>query len=141
MKKTITRITLSSIFIIFPMLSMIHAENKTPKEKINLSNSALIMIEFQREWLGPNGRLTKFMKDKVQFENSKKQAKIALEAARKSEMPVVHVGLFLNGNYKGFGGDHAKYGLRKVIQKYGTWKENGCKFAEGFEPHMDEFIA
>lgn len=140
MKKTITRITLSSIFIIFPMLSMIHAENKTPKEKINLSNSALIMIEFQREWLGPNGRLTKFMKDKVQFENSKKQAKIALEAARKSEMPVVHVGLFLNGNYKGFGGDHAKYGLRKVIQKYGTWKENGCKFAEGFEPHMDEFI-
>ena len=140
MKKTITCTIISSILIVLLALSITHAESKKTNEEINKNDSALVMIEFQREWLGPDGRLTKFMKDTVQFENSKKQAKMALEAARKSGMPVVHVGLFLNGNYAGLGGHHAKFGLRKVIQKYGTWKENGCKFAEGFEPHNDEFI-
>ena len=126
-------------FIVLVMFSKIYADTITPNQG-TIKKSALVMIEFQREWIGPDGKLTKLMKDTAQFEKSKKQAQTALRAARKSGMPVVHVGLFLNGNYEGLGGDHAKYGLRNVIQKYGTWKENGCRFAEGFEPHSNEFV-
>lgn len=107
---------------------------------MDLNKSALILIEFQNEWLGEKGKLPILMKDKEQFATSKIAAKKALESARERGLKVIHAGLFLSDDYKEFGKEKAHYGLKSAIQKFGTWKEYGSLFAEGFTPLSNEFI-
>jgi nicotinamidase-related amidase/ketosteroid isomerase-like protein len=114
-----------------------------PKElpmKTIPASSALLLIEFQNEWLGKEGKLPDLMKDKMQFENSKVVAKKVLEATRDSAVEVIHVPLHLSSDYREYGKDRAKFGLRQAIQAFGTWKPYGLQFAKGFEPQENEFV-
>lgn len=99
-EKTSVRAVLISFSIVILVSSTTHATESLSSQRA-INNSALIMIEFQNEWLGKKAKLSKLMKDKKQFENSIRQAKRALDAARNTGLPVVHVGLMLNGDYKG----------------------------------------
>jgi Isochorismatase family len=56
-------------------------------------DSALILIEFQREWLDEDGKLFFLMQDQEQFQSAIQAAKQLLEAARQSEIKIVHCGL------------------------------------------------
>ncbi|QKF73060.1 isochorismatase [Aliarcobacter faecis] len=107
-------------------------------QEIDIKNSALLLIEYQNEWLDEKSKLYSFMKDKKQFEESIKNSKEALEYARKIGMKVVHIPLVLSDDYKEFG--NGQYGLRAVIPQVKTWKGENKDFHKDFIPKDDEFV-
>jgi nicotinamidase-related amidase len=70
---------------------------------IDVKKNALILIEFQREWLDEDGKINKLMEDKQQFQAAIEGAKQAVSAARRHGMPVVHVGLRFQKGYPELG--------------------------------------
>jgi len=108
-------------------------------EKIDIKTSALILIEYQNEWLDKKSKLYSFMKDKVQFEASIKNSKEVLEYARTISMRIVHIPLVVSDDYKEFGSG-VKYGLRAVIPQVFTWQGDKKSFHKDFIPKDDEFV-
>lgn len=103
-------------------------------------NKALILIEFQNEWLDDDGKIRRLMQDKKQFEFAIEGAKRALGAARQYGMSIVHCGLRFQNGYPELG--RGIYGLRAVIPRVGTFPADGkgSRFVEPFVPHGDEFV-
>lgn len=107
-------------------------------QEINIKNSALLLIEYQNEWINENSKLYKLMKDKKQFQKSIINSKKLLEYARKIGMKVVHIPLILSDDYKEFG--NGQYGLRAVIPQVKTWQDKSKDFHKDFIPKEDEFV-
>ena len=87
---------------------------------MTIKGSALVLIEFQNEWLGSSGKIRHRMEDKEQFESAIEGAKQALEAARQHGVPIVHCGLRFQNGYPELG--QGLYGLRAVIPRVGVTK-------------------
>lgn len=107
---------------------------------MTVKSSALILIEFQREWLGDDGKIRHLMQDREQFKSAIEGAKRALGAARQHGMPVVHCGLRFQKGYPELG--QGLHGLRAVIPRVGTFPadDKGSEFVEPFVPKSDEFV-
>jgi nicotinamidase-related amidase len=95
-------------------------------------NSALVLIEFQKEWLGEDGKLVRLFDHPDRGRAAARRAKVALEAARESGMTVIHAPMILSPGYPELG--DGKYGLRAAIPQAETWIGEGADFADGFEP-------
>ncbi|XPV70465.1 MAG: isochorismatase family protein [Halarcobacter sp.] len=108
--------------------------------KIDIKKSALVLIEYQNEWLDEDSKLEHLMKDKKQFEESNINSKKVLEHGRKIGMSIIHVPFIVSNDYKEFGKEKAKLGLRAVIQKVNTWQGKSKDFHNDFLPKEDEFI-
>ncbi|MFJ4184270.1 isochorismatase family protein [Kitasatospora sp. NPDC089509] len=106
------------------------------------SDAALVLIEFQREWLDPeHGRLNHLVEDRGLLDTAVRGAAAALAAARAHGVPVVHVPLVLTpGAPELASWTPARLGLRAAIPKAGTWIEGsaGVEFAEAFRPAPGE---
>ncbi len=109
----------------------------------NERRSAIVLIEFQREWLDPvEGGLGRLMQDQNQFAESQHLASQALEAARTARMHIIHVPCLFEPGYPELGGGrHFHLGMFAAIPKAGTWIGKGRAFATGFEPRSGEFVA
>ncbi|MFB7618804.1 cysteine hydrolase family protein [Kitasatospora sp. NPDC056181] len=105
-------------------------------------NAALVLIEFQREWLDPeHGRLNHLVEDRDLLDTAVGGAAAALAAARAHGVPVVHVPLVLTpGAPELEGWTPARLGLRAAIPRAGTWIRGsaGAEFAEAFRPSPGE---
>jgi nicotinamidase-related amidase len=105
-------------------------------------DSALVLVEYQNEWLDPNGKLRFLLKDIAAFDRSVEASRQVLEAARASGMKIVHMGLHLYPDHRELGGlGAAPHGLRGAIPKAGTWRTNetGHLHPEPFTPRDNEF--
>lgn len=103
-------------------------------------NSALLLIEFQNEWLDESGKLNSLLHDREQFTTSIKNAKNVLLSAREAAMHIIHSGLSYSHDYKELG--QATHGLRSVIPMHKTFLANtyASQFADGFQPNDHEFV-
>ncbi|MCT7909486.1 isochorismatase family protein [Arcobacter lacus] len=129
---------MTKIFLV-TLLLVVNLYSKDNKmQDLDTESSALVLIEYQNEWLDENSKLYKLMKDKKQFEESIKNSKIALEFARKIGMKVVHIPLIVSDDYKEFG--KGQYGLRSVIPQVKSWQEKSKDFHKDFMPNKNEFI-
>ncbi|MBL3519614.1 isochorismatase family protein [Arcobacter lanthieri] len=125
------------ILVILLLVVNLYSKDSKMKE-LDIESSALVLIEYQNEWLDENSKLYKLMKDKKQFEESIKNSKEALEYARKIGMKVIHIPLILSDDYKEFG--NGQYGLRAVIPQVKTWQDKSKDFNKDFVPKKNEFI-
>lgn len=98
--------------------------------------AALVLIEFQQEWLGPDGKLVRLFDHPDRGRDAGRRARVALAAARQAGLPVIHAPMILSPGYPELG--DGKYGLRAAIPKAGTWIGAGADFAEGFAPRPGE---
>ena len=102
-------------------------------------NTALIFIEFQNEWLSPQGKLrTMLVEDDVAFASAIKQGKALLEKGRASNALVIHVCLRPDGAYRVLG--QAKYGLRAAIPHARTWQHEMADIHHDFMPLPGELV-
>jgi nicotinamidase-related amidase len=102
--------------------------------------AALVLIEFQNEWLAHDGKLRFLMEDEAQFESAIEAGREALAIARNYGLPVVHVGLRFTEGYPQF--RPADHGLRAAIPKVGTWLDGtpGPEFHADFAPEPGELV-
>lgn len=105
-----------------------------------LSATALVLIEYQQEWLNSEGKIHHLMTDKGMFENAVNVSKCVLEAARISGVRIVHVGLAFEPGHPELG--QATAGLRAAIARFGTFDKSGsgCRFPQPFTPRVGEFV-
>ncbi|MGE4504921.1 MAG: cysteine hydrolase [Desulfovibrionaceae bacterium] len=113
-------------------------------ENVHKDRSALVFIEFQREWLDPEGTLARLLvQDKPAFGRAVENAAGVLAAARANGWLVAHAGLDMRHDpgYLLFGAGKGgeRLGLRGVIPRAGTWTGSGAEFAEPFVPREGEF--
>lgn len=103
------------------------------------SSSALILIEYQNEWVSPKGNLRNLLvEDKQAFSEAIEQSKTLLKAARKKGVHIIHVTLAPDATYKVFG--QAKFGLRAVIPKVKTWQGEMQNIHPDFLPQFSEYV-
>jgi nicotinamidase-related amidase len=118
------------------------ASGRTPMG-LNRNRTAIVFIEFQREWLHPEGTLqTLLVKDKELFAKAVYNAESIIAAARSKHWAVVHAGLDMRGDpaYLLLNGGQNVWGLRGAIPKAGTWTGEGAEFMEPFIPRQGEFV-
>lgn len=111
-----------------------------PHTQVDIKRSALLLIEFQGEWLNQDGKLRPLMQDSKQFESAIQNAKLALQAARKSGMPVIHAGIqFQPGHPELSGGFYGLRGIQPITNVFvsGT---RGSQFVPPFTPSKGEFV-
>ena len=107
---------------------------------IDVSKSALILIETQNEWMHPDGLLYPRFEDKELFDESVKNIESSLKYAREIGMPIIHCGLrFQEGHPELANG---KTGLREAISRFGTFPVDNFRseFYETLKPLDNEFI-
>jgi nicotinamidase-related amidase len=104
------------------------------------TSRALVLIEFQREWLDPAGKINHLMADREQFDAAVGNGARALAAARLGGWPVIHVGLRYAQGHPELG--RAEHGLRAAIKAAGTFAANGpgSEFPPPFAPRPGEFV-
>lgn len=105
--------------------------------------TALILVEYQNEWLSPQGKLNSLMKDRAQFERAIAASGEALNAARAAGLQVIHMGLRFSADHRELGGlGAAPHGLRGAIPRAGTFRvdDPGHLFHPSFTPREDEFV-
>jgi nicotinamidase-related amidase len=73
--------------------------------------SALILIEYQSDWVAPTGSINPQFQDREQFDTSVANSTKVLAEARRCNMEVIHVTMALEPTYKVLG--QGKYGLRR----------------------------
>lgn len=105
-----------------------------------MQKSALVLIEFQHEWLDEAGKIHHLMEDKQLLQRTVIKAEQALEAARKADVAVIHVGLSFAEGHPELG--DADAGLRHAIAQIGSFSEGeeGSQFVPPFNPRQGEFV-
>jgi nicotinamidase-related amidase len=105
----------------------------------DLSRTALVMIEFQREWLSSDGKLGDMMKDHNQFEQAIDGGRRVLQTARQAHLTVAHVGYTFSPDYTELA--NPEIGMEAAIVQLGTFVGRGAEFADDFAPQRGEFVA
>jgi nicotinamidase-related amidase len=107
---------------------------------MSVKKSALVLIEFQSEWLDEDGKINHLMQDREQFQAALEGAKRVLAAARRHELPVVHCGLRFQTGHPELG--CVIHGLREAIRRVGTFPADGkgSQFVPPFVPQGEEFV-
>lgn len=100
--------------------------------------SALILIEYQNDWVAPTGSINPQFQDREQIETAIANAAKVLAEARRRGMEVIHVAMVLEPTYRALG--KAKYGLRAMIPAYGSFLGRQTDFFPGFEPSAQEYV-
>lgn len=104
-----------------------------------MDHAALLLIEFQNEWLDVSGKLHRLARPGM-LERAASSAAVALEAARSAGLPVFHAGLRFAPGYPELG--EARHGLRAAIPRAGTFAAGGrgSEFAPPFVPRGTELV-
>lgn len=115
---------------------------ETTQHTIARARTALVLIEFQAEWLDEDAVLyQRLVQDKAAFRAAAAAAATVLEAARRCGWNIVHAGLDLRADpgYRIFAGGKNMLGLRGAIPKAGRWTGDEVRFVEPFVPASGEF--
>ena len=114
-----------------------------PHARPDPRRSALLLVEFQGEWLAPAGLLRRGVaRDPAALDAAADRASAAVEAARGAGMPVVHSGLAFQPGHPELGG-RGHYGLRAAQPIAGLFRAGtpGAAFAPPFEPRPGDWVA
>ncbi len=101
------------------------------------AKSALILIEYQNDWLAPTGGINGQFRDREQIDTAVENSRKILAEARRRDMEVIHVRMVLEPTYRMLG--EGKYGLRKMVRDYGSFLGEQTEFFPGFEPLDGEY--
>jgi len=111
---------------------------------IENTRAALILIEYQNEWIDPDGTLRQnLVEDEMHFAKAVETGAKVLEAARNRAWQIAHAGLDLRSDpqYLMFNRGAGVSGLRRAIPSAGTWTSWGAESPEPFAPQTGEFTA
>ncbi|WP_046243639.1 cysteine hydrolase [Hymenobacter terrenus] len=103
------------------------------------TSKALVLIEFQNDWLAADGPLNPYMQDREQLAASIDNGKQALAFARENGWHVIHAGYHFADGYPELGTrQEGMWGLIKQTQTFRIGQP-GSEAFPGFEPAAGEF--
>ncbi|HEY0176302.1 MAG TPA: cysteine hydrolase, partial [Pedobacter sp.] len=124
--------------ILATIITMLFAGHMATAQTTTQKKSALILIEFQNDWMSPDGGINGQFKDREQFDTSIKNARLVLAEARKKGMAVIYVTMTLDPSFKTLG--QAKYGLRAMMPQYKSFLGKQAEIDSRFSPEASEYV-
>lgn len=115
------------------------ADTEALRQRHRSGQAALLLIEFQNEWLAADGKLNGLLQDRAQLADAVAAGTRLLDAARATGLPVIHSGLRFEPGHPELG--RARHGLREAIPRAGTFRGVGADFFGPFQPAPGEFVA
>jgi nicotinamidase-related amidase len=111
-----------------------------PIKPIDPKRTAVLLIEFQKEWIENDGKINRLMEDRPQFDAAIEGGRALLALAREAGLTVIHSGLRFADGHPELG--EKGLGLRGAIKKFGTFSIDGkgSQWGAGFEPQAGEFV-
>ena len=106
--------------------------------RLERRGTALVLIEFQREWLSDTGKLNGLVEDRTQLAEALEGASRALNAARRAGLAVLHAGLRFEAGHPELGKGGS--GLRGAIPRVGTFIGAAADFVPPFVPKPGELV-
>ena len=103
-----------------------------------MKKSALLMVEFQQEWLDPNGKLYGRFKDAKLREHAVRHAKQAQDHAHRIGMPVIYTAMGFSDDYRELG--QTDFGLRGAIPRAKTWQNGGESLHPDFMQQPQDYV-
>jgi len=103
-----------------------------------MPKSALLMIEFQNEWLDPKGKLYSLFSDGKLRDTAVYNAQLALQHAHKLKIPVIYTAMGFSCDYAELG--KTDFGLRGAIPKAKTWQQGGESIHPEFKPQPQDYV-
>lgn len=100
-----------------------------------MQDTALVLIETQREWFAPDGRLHPLIPPAALQEAHSALVRL-LAAARAADLPIFHLHLSFEPGHSALG--RAAFGLRHSMRAHDVWTGPGIAPAPGLEPHPGE---
>lgn len=100
--------------------------------------SALILIEYQNDWLVPTGGINPQFQDREQIDAAVANSAKVLAEARRRGLEIIHVAMVLEPSYRVMG--QGKYGLRAMAPQYRSFLGEQTEFFTGFEPAPGEYV-
>lgn len=126
-------------FIKVLVVVLVILSSKLYAAPVEKSKSALVMIEYQNEWVADEGTLRHLLvKDEALFKSAIEQSKVLLATARKEGVTVIHVTLKPDAQYRVFG--DAEFGIRAAIPNAKTWKGDMQSIHRDFMPMANEHV-
>ncbi len=129
------RIT-ASIAIAIALMTGLLTNRASAQEQTK--RAALILMEYQNDWLAPTGSINGQFQDREQFETSLKNSKLVLAEARRRNMDIIYVTMTLEPSYKVLG--QAKYGLRALMPQYKSFLGKQAEIYPPFQPKEGEYV-
>lgn len=111
--------------------------------QLDKGRTAIVFIEFQREWLHSDGILRRrLIEDDADFRAAVDHARRILAVGRENGWRIVHAGLDMRNDpdYMLFNRGKGVAGLRGAIPKAGTWIGDGAEFVPPFVPGPEEYV-
>lgn len=111
--------------------------------QLTKESTAIIFIEFQKEWLSSEAKLRQLLvKDDNDFRLAVTKAEQIIQRARIHGWRIVHAGLDLttDPDYLIFNGGQDVTGLRGAIPRASTWTGTDVAFCEPFVPKTGEYV-
>lgn len=108
------------------------------RQRHQAGQTALLLIEFQNEWLAADGKLNGLVQDRAQLADAVTAGAHLLDAARTAGLPIIHSGLRFEPGHPELG--QARHGLREAIPRVGTFRGTGADFFGPFQPVPGEFV-
>lgn len=101
---------------------------------------AIILIEFQNEWLSEHGSLNKFIKNELDKKRLVSNTLEIIKEAKKKKFYIVHIPLVYKNNYLEI--NNNADGVLKIIKEAKRFdvKSNNSNFFHDFIPKDDEIV-
>lgn len=111
-----------------------------PHSQIDPATSALVLVEFQRDWLDPRGTLRQVVTEPQVMDEAARRSEAALAAARAAGIRVIHVGIRFAPGHAELG--TAYYGVRATQSILRPFQEGtpGPEWMPPFEPRAGELV-
>jgi biuret amidohydrolase len=103
-----------------------------------MSRAALLLNEFQREWLDPDGVLYRMVPE-AEMSSVVTAASEAVRSARSAGVAVVHSGVRLTPGYAELG--QARFGLRRDLARTQRFAGRRADLVVPFAPVGDEYVS
>lgn len=104
------------------------------------NRKALVLIEFQNEWLDPSGKLYHYIESQLKEKNVIENTLSAIEAAKKQNFDIVHVPIMFSKNYCEVSKNME--GLLKLMPEDKRFEFNSVnsEIYKSFTPKNDEIV-
>lgn len=103
--------------------------------------TAVLLIEFQNEWLSPTGALHHIIKDQLEQKNLVHRTSMLLQQARAKGATIIHVPLFFTSDYREVAPDATA--LAAIIKEKKRFQQgsHGAEIYPAFAPEPSDLVA
>ena len=107
---------------------------------MNLQHTALVLVEYQNDFLAEDGKLHDAIKDVLERNRVVEHTNAVIAAARRHGVMIVHAPILFSTDYREIGAN--PYGILKLVKDAGAFQKGtwGGELSEAVDRHEEDIV-